>query len=233
MPRDLAPLDTMVKHARPDHWLNNLDLPRSRIVLWRNAERLAQALGAVHNQGLVYGRLDGSSVFTASATAPDFRLGSFEWCVRLSEADRAPVVVFAKSAGAPIVMSFLDDWRALGLLLAALLKLDASSLSRGLAAAETEPDAAGERLAVLDAGERDMLRWLIEPARHCAIDAEIVCRRIERVILDLSASALEDRGRLLLAIRTGATASFGRSNARLPRRSRARRCGCAPRNCQR
>ncbi len=211
MPRDLAPLDTMVKHARPDHWLNNLDLPRSRIVLWRNAERLAQALGAVHNQGLVYGRLDGSSIFTASATAPDFRLGSFEWCVRLSEADRAPVVVFAKSAGTPIVMSFLDDWRALGLLLAALLKLDASSLSRGLAAAETEPDAAGERLAVLDAGERDMLRWLIEPARHRAIDAEIVCRRIERVILDLSASALEDRGRFLLAIRTGATAPLTRA----------------------
>lgn len=85
MPRDLAPLDTMVKHARPDHWLNNLDVPRSRIVLWRNAERLAKALEAVHNQGLVYGRLDSSSVFTASATAPDFRLGSFEWCVRLSD----------------------------------------------------------------------------------------------------------------------------------------------------
>ncbi|WP_375791475.1 AAA domain-containing protein (plasmid) [Bradyrhizobium sp. vgs-9] len=211
MPRDLAPLDTMVKHARPDHWLNNLDVPRSRIVLWRNAERLAKALEAVHNQGLVYGRLDSSSVFTASATAPDFRLGSFEWCVRLSEADKAPLVVFAKSAGAPIIMSFLDDWRALGLLLAGLLKLDASSLSRGLSAVENESDAAGERLAVLEAGERDTLRWLIEPARHRAVDAEIVCRRIERVILDLSASALEDRGRYLLAIRTGATTPLTRA----------------------
>ncbi|WP_128943119.1 AAA domain-containing protein [Bradyrhizobium zhanjiangense] len=204
MPRDLTPLDNMIRHARSDHWLNNLDVPRSRIVLWRNAERLAKALEAVHNQGLVYGRLDSSSVFTASATAPDFRLGSFEWCVRLSEADKAPVVVFAKSADAPIIMSFLDDWRALGLLLASLLKLDVSRLSRGLSATE-EIDAAGERLAVLEAGERDMLRWLIEPARHRAVDAEIVCRRIERVILDLSASALEDRGRYLLAIRTGST----------------------------
>jgi hypothetical protein len=114
MHSDVAPLDVIARYANSNHWLKNLAAPRSRIVLWRNAERLARALRAVHNQGLVFGRLDRTSVFTASGHTADFRLGGFEWCVRLSEIDKAPIVARAKSRNDQLVMSFVDDWRALG-----------------------------------------------------------------------------------------------------------------------
>lgn len=205
MPGDVAPLESVAKHIRPDHWLNNLSTPRARIVLWRNAERLVQALKAVHNQGLIYGPLNRASVFTASANIADFRLGNFEWCVRLSEIDKAPIATYARSQDAPIVMSFIDDWRALGYLIADLLGLDRTSFSKSeiKSVSSTEP-------TTLDVTELDVLRWLIEPERHREIDAEVVGRRIDGVLLELGAAALEDNGRYLFAIRTGATSSLSR-----------------------
>jgi hypothetical protein len=195
-PSDFAPLEYVAQHARPDHWLNRLTVPRARIVLWRNAARLAKALSAVHNQGLVFGRLDRSTVFAASASEADFQLGSFEWCVRLSEVDKAPIATFAKSRGTPIILSFVDDWRALGRLLADLLGLDRASFSKG-----EVTFIAGRPSIDLDVVEVDLLRWLLEPERHREIDAGVVINRIEGVLNELGAEALEDSSRYVLAIR--------------------------------
>jgi DNA polymerase III delta prime subunit len=205
MPSDIAPLDVIARHARPDHWLKNLAWPRQRIVLWRNAERLARALRAVHNQGLVFGRLDRTSVFTASASVADFRLGGFEWCVRLSEIDKAPIVARAKVRSDQLVMSFVDDWRALGRMIAHLLGIEPDSLS------EEEPRSTGVApVPSLDAIELDVLRWLVEPYRHRDIDADVVIGRIDGVVAELSAAAMEDAGRYLLAVRLGETSDLTR-----------------------
>lgn len=67
LPGDLAPLDYAVKFVRSGHWLQGLGAHRHRLVLWRNMRRLAVALGAVHGQGLVHGRIDQRAVFTSGA----------------------------------------------------------------------------------------------------------------------------------------------------------------------
>jgi hypothetical protein len=195
-PSDFAPLDHVARHARPDHWLNRLIAARARIVLWKNASRLAKALGAVHNQGLVFGRLDRTTVFTASASEADFRLGSFEWCVRISEIDKAPIGTFAKSRGTPIILSFVDDWRALGRLLADLLGVDRKAFVK-----DEVIFTVGRPRIDLDAAEIDLLRWLVEPERHREIDAEVVINRIDGVLNELGVEALEDSSRYVLAIR--------------------------------
>lgn len=210
MPSDVAPLDVIARHARPDHWIKNLASPRQRIVLWRNVERLARALRAVHNQGLVFGNLDRTSVFTASASVADFRLGGFEWCVRLSEIDKAPIVTHAQSWSEQLVMSFIDDWRALGRMVIQLLGINAISLS------ELEPTSTGgQPLPSLDVAELDILRWLVEPHRHREIDADVVIGRIDGVIAELVAAATEDSGRYLLAVRLGETSDLTRTLRRI------------------
>jgi len=95
-----------------------------------NLRRLAEVLGAVHGQGLVQGRIDGRAVYyTGAATTPDFRLGGFEFCLRVAELNKAPLRVIAKSRPVgSVIFSFLDDWRALGKVMADLIGLDADKL---------------------------------------------------------------------------------------------------------
>ena len=127
MPSDLAPLEFAARFMRSDRWLRSLQGPRQRVVLWENVRRLAEALGAVHGQGLVHGRIDGRTA--GAATQADFRLGGFEFCLRVAELDKAPLRVIAKSrAVGAIIFSFLDDWRALGEIVADLAGLDADNL---------------------------------------------------------------------------------------------------------
>ena len=67
MPSDIARLEYASRFARPDHWLRALHGPRQRVLLWKHLLRLAEALGAVHGQGLVHGRIDGRAVYSAGA----------------------------------------------------------------------------------------------------------------------------------------------------------------------
>ncbi|MCY1667355.1 hypothetical protein [Rhizobium sp. SL86] len=115
MPSDVAPLEYASQFLRSDHWLRALHGARQRSFLWRNLRRLAEALGAVHGQGLVHGRIDARAIYsTGAATKPDFRLGGFEFCLRVAELNKAPLKVIANSRPVgSVIFSFLDDWRAL------------------------------------------------------------------------------------------------------------------------
>jgi hypothetical protein len=73
-----TPLDVLLQQVPQRHWLRDLDSARARVLLWCNAIQLTQALGLVHAQGLVHGRLDASAVMTEGADIPDFRLANFE-----------------------------------------------------------------------------------------------------------------------------------------------------------
>lgn len=198
MPGDFGPLDHVRRHGGKNHWLNNLGGVRHRAILWRNIRRLAQALGAVHGQGLLHGRLSEASVFTASATEPDFRLGGFEWCVRIVEMDKAPIARVARSRGTPIILSFVDDWRAVGRLAADLLGLDRRSLEEDEFSFQS-----GRTVIDLHPAEIDFIRRLIEPERHRELDSRVVVREIDSVLADLGVNAFEDTGVYVLAVRLG------------------------------
>ena len=198
MPGDLAPLQRAIQINRPDHWLKNLLAPRQRIVLWRNIRRLAAALGAVHGQGLVHGRIGPSAVFTAARDIADFRLGGFEWCVRIADVSNAPIGRIAVNRGTPVILSFVDDWRALGKLAANLLGIDQRSLDEE----EILFDNGYPSLSLYPA-EVDIIRWMIEPERHREIDSEVVCKRVDVILEELEVGALEDNGRYVLTLRLG------------------------------
>jgi tRNA A-37 threonylcarbamoyl transferase component Bud32 len=73
------------------HWLRDLTATRSRTLFWKNMRRVATALGIVHAQGLVHGKLTADVVMTEGADEPDFQLGGFEWSLWLGadSAERA------------------------------------------------------------------------------------------------------------------------------------------------
>ena len=205
MPSDVAPLEHASRFVRPDHWLRALQGPRQRALLWKNLRRLAEALGAVHGQGLVHGRIDGRAVYsTGAATTPDFRLGGFEFCLRVAELNKAPLHVIAKSRPVgSVIFSFLDDWRALGQVGADLIGLDADKLEE-----EEIQFIEGRAKIDLRASEIDLIRLLFEPERNRILDAATVTSRIDAILNELDAEAFADNGRYLLALRLGPTSQL-------------------------
>src|SRR4051794_28763514 len=71
------PLAERRRRAPRPHWLRNLGAPRPRALFWRNIKRVVTALGIVHGQGLVHGRLTADVIMTEGADEPDFQLGGF------------------------------------------------------------------------------------------------------------------------------------------------------------
>ncbi len=202
IPSDLAPLEFSARFVRSDHWLRSLQGPRARIVLWQNLRRLADALAAVHGQGLVHGRIDGRAIYTAgAATQADFRLGGFEFCLRVADLGSAPVGTIAKSRlTGPLIFSFLDDWRALGLVVAELIGLDVASLQEDEARFVT-----GRARLDLRASEIDLIRSLVEPERNRALDGQVVTAWADGVLTELEMEARADNSRFVLALRLGET----------------------------
>jgi hypothetical protein len=100
------------RRARPDHWLKNINASRSRALI----RRIAVALGIVHAQGLVHGKLDADVIMTTDAEEPDFQLSGFEWSLWVSAdtPDKAHAALgpdgLAQRAG---IYSFAEDWRSL------------------------------------------------------------------------------------------------------------------------
>lgn len=78
------PLSEKRKRVSRQHWLRNLNAPRSRVLFWRNIARLVVALGIIHKQSLVHGRISADVVMTEGTDDPDFQLGGFEWSLWLS-----------------------------------------------------------------------------------------------------------------------------------------------------
>jgi hypothetical protein len=120
-----TPLEVLLEEVPHGHWLRNLGSARARILLWRNAIQLTRALGLVHSQGLVHGRLDSGAIMTEGADSPDFRLASFEWSLWLHDEEVSPAHRDGRvgdDSRAPLY-SYSTDWRALGELLAKLLRV--------------------------------------------------------------------------------------------------------------
>ncbi|HVM78162.1 MAG TPA: AAA domain-containing protein [Stellaceae bacterium] len=173
------PLSEMRRTGSRQHWLKNLAAPRQRTLLWQNIRRLAEALGIVHAQGLVHGRVGADAVMTEGAQVPDFQLGGFEWSLWLqappakeTHASLGPETA-AKRARA---YSFAEDWQALGRMVASLLGVEVRE------GGDVVPTPSAGFTASLSPSERDLLRRLVAPSRRDALDADVIRRRIDDTI---------------------------------------------------
>lgn len=189
------PLDAKLQRVSRQHWLKNLAASRSRTLFWRNMQRLVQALGVVHAQGLVHGAIALDSVMTEGAEEPDFQLTGFEWSLWLT-ADRADKTQARLGPKAEAVRadrySFAEDWRAIGRLVAHCLGVTV----RG--SGDIVPSARSENPLTLSASERALLKRLVNPTRLDNLDAASIGRSIEDLIADVGRTSVSRLGTLIL-----------------------------------
>ncbi|RDJ00743.1 DNA helicase [Rhizobium phaseoli] len=191
------PLDERLKRAPKSHWMRNLGAPRPRALLWRNIQRLVTALGIVHSQGLVHGRLSPEVIMTDLTDEPDFQLGGFEWSLWLNadSDDRA----HAKIAAPDVAQtqraesySFASDWRALGLLIAHCFGLEMTDSGDVTLRSDIDSPIS------LQISERVLLKRLIRPARMEQLDAESISRAIDDLIVSLGRATTARAGTFVL-----------------------------------
>lgn len=162
-----------------------MPIGRKRILVWQNISRIARALGILHDQAIVHGRLTLDCIFSHGDNEPDFRLSGFEWSVRLEAEEADGQVVRSRSLPTP-PCSFRSDWDALG---AIAIKLLGESISN------TELRDDGTNLTALENGVLNLLRL---PRPNQPLDSQIVARDIEAVIADLKRLGRGRRGQLIL-----------------------------------
>ncbi|MGO9430302.1 AAA domain-containing protein [Rhodoblastus sp.] len=190
------PLSERRKRVSRQHWLRNIGGPRARILLWNNIKRVVRALGIIHAQGLVHGRLAADVIMTEGADEPDFRLGGFEWSLWLAAnaADRSHAKIGPDTAASRAEnYSFAADWRALGLVVAE--GLDAEIKPSG--DVQTSGKGGGSPIA-LYIPERVLIKRLVAPSRMDQLDANSISRAIDDLIATVARAVSARAGTFIL-----------------------------------
>lgn len=196
MDRAGHPLAALLARVNRSHWLNALATAANRARLWRNVRRLVEALGIVHAQGLVHGRIGEDVIFTDGSGEPDFRLAGFEWSLWL-DGDRRQPVTPARTAPAAsrkdLTLSFAGDWQALGEMVCRLLGVtfdSAGNLAPG----------AGREMPRLCAQEVRWLKRVVLPRPRDALEAQSLLRSIDEIIVEVAKSIGQRDGRCTLLV---------------------------------
>lgn len=164
-----TPLSEALHHRATFGWLTNRDSLWRR-ELWRGLQRIAEGLQLLHDQNVLHRNLCAESVFVNPGVGPEsFRLGGFEWSIRLGQP--SPGV---PSAGWFTPPEFINvpgsgyrrdtDWYAFGMLAArCLLNVEPSAelplVVRHRQVVREIDKATGRQLSDL---ERTFLQRLIE-----------------------------------------------------------------------
>lgn len=186
------PLSRLKERADRHHWLLNLSAPASRVVLWRNLARTAQALGLLHAQGIIHGRVLPTAIMTSGSRVPDFKLTGFEWSLWFAApSSLGHAGIPPERGGVPAGCSFATDWAALGAMAAELLGLTTQP-----GGVPTPRDDAVE----LTPSESGLLRRLLRPTRTEALDATSVVAAIIDIAAELERSGSVRTGVLLLSV---------------------------------
>lgn len=194
------PLSTKLLRVNRQHWLKNLGASRPRALLWRNIRRLAVALGIVHSQGLVHGRIGPDVIMTDGAEDPDFKLGGFEWSLWLSSDTTDRSLANLSPTGAAVrapMYSFAEDWRELGRLVASLLDVVVEDTGDIRSAGRSETPIS------LSISERALLRRLAAPMRMDHLDADSIARAIDDIVSSVARSVSVRAGTFILTFSQG------------------------------
>lgn len=211
------PLSILRSRVNGAHWLRALQIPVHRARLWRNVRRLVLALGIVHDQGLVHGRMGEDVVFSEGSMDPDFRLSGFEWSLWLDGERRQGETRRAGGRPDEAALSFADDWEALGNMVCRLLGITFD-------AAGTPTVEAGREMPVLTARELRWLRRTCRPRSHEPLEAHSLARGCEEIVVELVSVAGQRQGRCTLLLQRSngmADAIYGASGGTVPRDERA------------
>ncbi|KAB2943510.1 MAG: DNA helicase [Hyphomicrobium sp.] len=196
MQRAGHPLSDLLERCKATHWLRSLGIPAHRARLWQNVRRIAIALGVVHAQGLVHGRVSEDVIFTEGGSSPDFRLTGFEWSLWLdAERRNADPPTAAKALHAyDGAIAFVDDWKALGAILCHLLGIVVD------AAGIIGPQA-GRDVPFLSKAEQSWLRHVCRPRPRDSLEAQALARQCSDIAVEVGATASRQQGRLTLLLR--------------------------------
>jgi hypothetical protein len=174
------------------HWVRNLVVSRNRIVLWRNLARMSQAIGLLHAQGIIHGRLGASVVMTEGGRVPDFKLTGFEWSLWLAApSPSAGRSNMPKRGHEGVPYSFATDWQAFGRMTSDLLGLVINE-DGGVHPSQQGPEPTP--------GEIALVRRLVSPSRSELLEASNVARSIEDIIAELELQGAVRLGTFLLLL---------------------------------
>lgn len=195
-PGQRRPLATILQHAKGGHWLINPRSPANRARLWRNMLQVVSGLETLHAQGLLHRNLDRWAILATGGEDLDFQLTGFEWSLRLVSAatgKRSPRKSEVESAEPA---SFLQDWKALGLLTAELMGI-------GLRRLQDQAMPASRVSDYTSVDEVRLLRNLVQAESLDRLDGEVVTARINGVLLALEAEIAGRDPKLHLVVRLG------------------------------
>jgi DNA polymerase alpha-associated DNA helicase A len=148
-----------------------------RKLFWRNITRIAEALGACHDAGIVHGAVSEDAIFSHGADREDYRLGGYETCVHIGDGELSGAGQSLRPLGA---ISFRQDWMDLGRAAATILGVT--------------PESGPVLLAI----ERRMLDRLTNPPQYQLFDGSIVLRELREVISELDRVGSSAEGEMVL-----------------------------------
>lgn len=194
------PLSAKIRRVSRQHWLRNLGSSRSRVLFWKNMQRVVEALGIVHAQGLVHGQISTECIMTEGAEDPDFQLTGFEWSLWLS-ADRSERGQAKLGSHGEQVRSshysFEEDWKALGRTMAELLNVTVRPNGDVLPLGGTEVS------VTLGSSENAILRRLVAPTRIDNLEARSISRAIDDAIAEAGRSGPSRTGSYIMIFTPG------------------------------
>jgi len=186
---DLRPLDWQQQQLTKRRQLSMLHTVRK--LDWSNLRRIAHGLGILHSQGLIHRNVSESTIFTEYGNVPDFRLGGFEWNIRLN-AFGDEVLATIVEAGSDRRASFRQDWQAFAQLALRLLGIPLKALA---VSPSHDADTVAQRLKF---SEQNLLRKLIHPVSNDRPDTELVLKLIDQIISEYNTSLPRDKLMLYL-----------------------------------
>lgn len=148
-----------------------------RKIFWRNITRIAQALAACHDAGIVHGAISLQTIFSHGNNSDDYRLGGYEACVHLADGDLGGMGHPLRPTGA---ISFRQDWIDLGRAAASILGLTSEG---------------GPSLLAI---ESRMLDRLANPPHYQLFDGAVVLRELLDVTNELERVGSSSDGEMVL-----------------------------------
>jgi serine/threonine protein kinase/DNA polymerase III delta prime subunit len=206
------PLSLILPTRSTYPWLGGLRESARRRVIWEGLMRIAEALGALHQDGTLHRSLGSHSVLVGP-DGTDFRLSGFEWSLRIAGSEGAAATVAGPGTllppeleGTSAEYSTASDWFAFGLLCAELLGVSSRAYRKRDRFRDAVKDA-----GYLHALEQQFILGLTaEDSEDRMIDEADVIRSIRDILRGFNVAALGANRPVVLAVRLGLSSDLAK-----------------------